>query len=421
MESPQQLGTKQPIPPSPAAFKFNPLDPAFHQDPYPTYQRLRTEDPIHRNFFGSWVLTRYGDVKAILQDSRIVCDNLPERIRSKNPYLEKQHKDLNALARITSKWLLYLEPPDHTRLRRLVGKVFSPATVEKLRPKIQTTVDNLFSQSESKGQIDIITDLARPLPVLVIAEMLGIPADCNSEIFHWANEVSEIFDPLNSLETFSRMNEIVIQFEQMLRQIVEERERQPQADLISELIAARDEGDKLTTEELISVCMLLFGTGEETTVNLIGNGVLALLKHPDQLERLREDPSLIQSAVEELLRYESPVQAISRIAVEDIELQGKTIKSGQQVIVYLGAANRDPDQFPQPDQLDIARPENRHLAFAEGIHYCLGAFLARAEGQIAIKTLVQRFPQLHLLAPNPRWRKNISLRGLETLPISWVV
>lgn len=401
------------------AFKFNPFLAEFHADPYPTYHRLRSYEPVHRNFLGSWVLTRYADVKAVLRDPRFRSDNLPQRIKNKNPYLKHQQKDLNALAGVTSKWLLYLEPPDHTRLRGLVGKAFYPGVVESMRPQIQEIVDDLISKVQQKGSMDIISELARPLPVHVISRMLGVPEEIQSQVYQWANDLSDIFDPLNSLETFAHMNEVILKFSESLRRLIAERENKPQEDLISALIAARERDDKLSNDEILSVCMLLFGTGEETTVNLIGNGMLALLRHPDQMEKLKREPTIIQSVVEELLRYDSPIQGISRVAIENVEIGGKKISAGEQVIVYLGAANRDPAQFSDPDRLDLTRGENRHLAFADGIHHCLGATLARVEGQIAINTLVQRLPDLALAEDTLEWRKNISLRGLKALPVTF--
>ncbi|AUB36053.1 Cytochrome P450 [Nostoc flagelliforme CCNUN1] len=401
------------------AFKFNPFDSEFRADPYPTYHRIRFEEPVHRNFLGSWVLTRYADVQAVLRDPRFRSDNLPQRLKNKNPYLKDQHKDLNALAGFSSKWLLYLEPPDHTRLRSLVGKAFSPSVVERMRPQIQEVVDELIGKVQQRGSMDIISELARPLPMRVISKMLGIPQEIQSQVYQWANDLSTIFDPLNSLESFAHMNQVILKFSESLSELIAQREKKPQQDLISSLIAARNEADKLSNNEILSLCMLLFATGEETTVNLIGNGMLALLRHPDQMEKLKREPTIIQSAVEELLRYDSPIQGISRIAIENVEIGGKKITAGEQVIVYLGAANRDPAEFSEPDQLELTRSDNRHLAFADGLHYCLGAALARVEGQIAINSLLQRLPDLKLHIDTLEWRKNISLRGLLALPVTF--
>ncbi len=398
-------------------FKFNPFELEFHTNPYPAYHRLRSCEPVHRHFFGSWGLTRYADVKAVLRDSRFRSDNLPQRLKNKNQYLKHQNQNLNALVLATSTWLLSLEPPAHTRLRKLVGKAFSPAVVERLRPQTQKIVDELIDKVQQRGSMEIISELARPLPVRVISTMLGIPEEIQEQVYQWANDLSGILDPLNSLETLVYMNQVIQKFSDCFRELIAERENQPQPDLISALIAARDEGDKLSDDELLTVCMLLFATGEETTVNLIGNGMLALLHHPSQMELLKREPTMLASAVEELLRYDSPIQRIARIALEDLEVDGNKIAAGEQVILYLGAANRDPAQFPDCDRLLLNRSDNCHLAFADGIHHCLGAALARVEGQIAINTLVQRLPELKLQTNALEWRKNIALRGLKALPV----
>lgn len=401
------------------AFKLNPFDPEFHANPYPTYHRLRLEEPVHRNFLGSWVLTRYADVKAVLRSPRFRSDNLPQRLKDKNPYLKNQQKNLDALAENTSKWLLHLEPPDHTRLRGVVGKAFSAGMIECMRPQIQEIVDELIGNVQHRGSMDIISELARPLPVRVISRMLGVPIEIQNQVYQWANDISGILDPLNSLETLAHMNGVILEFSESFRKLIAEREREPKEDLISTLVAAKNQGGKFSDSELLSVCMLLFATGEETTVNLIGNGMMALLHHPAQMERLKREPIIIQSAVEELLRYDSPIQRIARIATEDVEIGGEKIAAGEQVILYLGAANRDPAQFPDPDRLDLTRSDNHHLAFADGIHNCLGAALARVEAQIANNTLVQRLPDLKLQTDTLEWRKNIALRGLKALPVTF--
>lgn len=399
------------------AFKFNPFDLGFRTNPYPAYHRLRSWEPVHQHFFGSWGLTRYADIKAVLRDSRFRSDNLPERLKNKNQYLEHQNQNLNALVRGTSTWLLSLEPPDHTRLRKLVGKAFSPGVVERLRPQTQEIVDDLIDKVQQRGSMDIISELARPLPVRVISTLLGIPEEIQGQVYEWANDLSGILDPLNSLETLVYMNQVIQKFSDCFGELIAERENQPQPDLISALITARDEGDKLSNDELLTVCMLLFATGEETTVNLIGNGMLALLHHPSEMELLKREPTMIANAVEEMLRYDSPIQRIARIALEDLEIDGHKIAAGEQVVLYLGAANRDPAQFPDCDRLVLNRSDNCHLAFADGIHHCLGAALARVEGQIAINTLIRRLPDLRLETDILEWRKNIALRGLKALRV----
>lgn len=400
------------------AFKFNPFLPEVHADPYPTYHRLRSLEPIHRSFLGAWILTRYADVKAVLRDPRFSVDKLAGHLKDKSSYL-KQQRDLNTVALFTSKWLIFLEPPDHTRLRKLVSKAFSPGVVERLRPYIQDIVDELIDKVQDKRGMDIISDLASPLPVTVIAKMLGVPAEDRSALHQWSNDLSRILDPLLPLETYEHLNQVVVEFTEYFRGLFAERRKSPKEDLISALIAAREQGDKLSEDELLSTCMLLFFAGEETTVDTIGNGMLALLRHPDQMEKLKREPAIIQSAVEELLRYDSPVQHTQRIATENVEIGGKTIEAGDKVVVCLGAANRDPAQFSDPDRLDLTRRENCHLAFADGIHSCLGAALARLNSQIAINTLVQRLPDIKLQTDTLEWRKNIVIRGLKALPVTF--
>jgi len=400
-------------------FNFNPLLPEFKANPYPTYHRLRAEDPIHPSFFlGVWVLTRYADVKAVLRDPRFCSDQVPKRIKDKSHYLEQQQRELNTLAKTSSKFIFFLEPPDHTRLRGLVSKAFSPGAVECMRPKIQEIVDQLIGKVRDKGVMDIISDFACPLPIIVIARMLGVPDEDCSKLHEWSNDLSRIFDPL-SLEAYEHLNRVAAEFTEYFRGLIAEREKRPKEDLISALIAAKEQGNKLSEEELVSTCIVLFGTGEESTVNLIGNGMLALLRHPDQMELLKREPAIIQSAVEELLRYDSPLQYTTRTATENVEIGGKTIRAGENVLIYLGAANRDPAEFTDPDKLDITRCESRHLAFADGIHHCLGASLARVEGQIAINTLVQQLPNLKLHTDKLEWLEKIALRGLKALPVTF--
>lgn len=399
-------------------FRFNPLLREFHADPYPTYHRLRSSDPVHRNILDAWVLTRYADVKAVLRDPRFCVDKLANRLKDKNHYL-KQQRNLNTLAQVTSKWLIFLDPPDHTKLRKLVSKAFSPAVVESLRPYSQEIVDRSIDKVQDKGEMDIIADLASPLPVIVIARMLGVPdRDC-FQLHDWSNELSRLLDPLLSLETYEYLNQVVEEFTEYFRRLCTERRQKPKDDLISAFIAAREQGDQLSEEEMLSICIFLFIAGEETTVNTIGNGVLTLLRHPDQMEKLKRQPENIQSAVEEILRYESPVQYAQRIATENVEIGGKTIKAGDKVISCIGAANRDPAQFPDPERFDIIRTDNRHLAFIDGIHACLGAALARLNSQIAINTLVQRLPNIQLNTETVEWRTNIALRGLKALPVTF--
>jgi pimeloyl-[acyl-carrier protein] synthase len=402
------------------AINFNPFQKSFHNYPYEIYDLLRNQEPVHWSFIGVWVLTRYADVKAVLTDKRFATDSLPKRLEEKNKYAQNHQGGLTTLQQATSKFLFYMNPPDHTRLRGLVSKAFSPSFVESLRPKIQKTVGKLLGKVQDAGCMDIITDLAAPLPVTVIANLLGMPIEDCDILHEWSTKLSRVLDPLISIKEYEHLNSVAQQFENYIHSLIAEREKRPQDDLISGLIAARDQGDKLRADELSTVCMQLFITGEETTVNTIGNGMLALLNHPEQFAKLKAEPRLINCAVEELLRYDSPVQFTGRYATEDIEIDGKLIKKGDRVLLGLGAGNHDPNQFDRPTKLDITRQENRHLAFADGIHYCLGAVLARAQAQIAIAAMVQNLDSLKLNTENLVWRKNIYLRGLMSLPVIFI-
>ncbi|BAZ51605.1 cytochrome P450 like protein [Nostoc sp. NIES-4103] len=402
------------------AFIFNPYSFEFRTNPYPIYHRLRLEEPVHKSFVGGdWVLTRYADIKAVLRSNRIRSHDQPELLKEKNQYLQNQGRNLNNLAQISNKILFYMNPPDHHRLRSLVVKAFSPLVVERMRPHIQKIVDELLEQVKNQGHMDIIADIAGPLPVIVIGKMLGIPIEAQQQLHQWSHVLSRILDSLVSLEEYEILNQVIAEFQDYLRGLIIEREKQPQEDLISALIAAREESDKLSQEELLAICILLFATGEETTVNTIGNGMLALLHHPEQMQQLKREPTMIQSAVEEILRYDSPVQLTARVAIDNLEIGNQTIPAGEKLILCLGAANRDPEQFPNPDEFNIKRYQDSHLAFGDGIHYCLGAALARVQAQIAINTLLQEFSDLQLASDNLEWRKNIALRGLKTLPITF--
>ncbi|AKJ00841.1 hypothetical protein ATI61_112104 [Archangium gephyra] len=403
-----------------APVKFNLFDPAFHADPYEVYARLREEDPVHRTVMGAWVITRYADVKTLLRDNTFGVFDIPTRIERKSQFLEKKNMgELRTLAQAMRRWLMLCDPPDHTRLRSLVNRSFTPGAVESLRPRVQEMVDRLLARVRHTGRMDIVNDLACPLAVTMIASMLGVPEEAHASVTRWADGLSRVLDPLRSLEQYAEMNNVAQEFLAYFRELFAERRRHPREDLISSLIAVTDQGDKLTEDEMLSVCMLLFIAGEKTTVNLIGNGTLALLKNRGEMERLRQDPSLIRGAIDEMLRYDSPVQLNTRVPKKDVTLHGKTIPAGDLIYFSLGSANRDPTQFPDPDRFDITRREKGHLAFSGGIHYCLGAALALIEGQVAFSTLVREFPDLELVPGEIDWQKEIIFRGPQTLPVTF--
>ena len=392
---------------------FNPMDPEFLADPYPTYHRLRAEDPVHQSPLGFWVLTRYDDVSAVLRDPRFIKEPLAALVAARFGAEVPRGVGLSMLDR---------DPPDHTRLRGLVSKAFTPRVVDGLRPRIQQIVDELITRAQAVGSMDVIEEFAYPIPVNVICEMLGVPVADHERFKGWSLDIARGLDsiwlppdsevPRRSAASRHAINDY-------FRGLIAQRRASLRGDLLSALIVAEEAGDKLNEEELLATCILLLIAGHETTVNLIGNGVLALLRNPGELERLRATPGLITNAVEELLRYDGPVQRTARVASAPATIGGRTIAKGEMVMPFIGAADRDPSQFPDPDRLDLARADNRHIAFGWGIHFCLGAPLARVEGQIAIDALVRRLPRLELMTDEPEYRQSLTLRGLKTLPVKF--
>jgi len=392
---------------------FNPMDPEFVADPYPTYRRLRDDDPVHQSPLGFWVLTRYDDVVAALRDPRLAKEAIAAFVAARLGTTPSAGTTLSMLDR---------DPPDHTRLRGLVSKAFTPRVVEGLRPRIQSIVDGLLARVARARSMDLIEDFAYPIPVVVICEMLGVPVEDHERFKGWGLDLARGLDAV-LLPPDSGVAERSLAARRALaeyfRGLIATRRASPRGDLLSALIAAEEAGDKLNEDELLATCILLLIAGHETTVNLIGNGTLALLRHPEQLRRLREEPGLIGTAVEELLRYDGPVQRTARIPSMDLTIGGREIRKGEMVMPFIGAADRDPAQFADPDRLDIGRSENRHIAFGWGIHFCLGAPLARVEGQIALNTLVQKLPELALATDRPEYRQSLTLRGLKTLPVTF--
>jgi len=315
--------------------------------------------------------------------------------------------------------MLFVDPPDHTRLRGLVNRAFTPKAVEGLRPKIQELVDGLIDQVQDRGHMDIVHDLGDPLPAKVLAYLLGLPSEDSAVLKPWADVVGMGIDPILAPDVVARINAVILDAGAYFERHIEMRRKNPTDDLLSSLISVEEQGERLSSDELLSLLFLFLAAGTETTTNLTCNGLYTILRHPDQLERLRNDPSLIESAIEEFLRFETPVQVTGRVASEDVEVGGKIIRKGQPVGLLLGAANRDPDQFPDPDRLDIGRTPNRHDAFSFGIHFCVGAPLGRAEAAIAIGTVLRRLPNLNLQSTTPQWRPTMNNRCLQTLPVTF--
>ena len=395
---------------------FNPVDKSNRADPYLMYRRVRERDPLHRSRpIGGWIFTRYQDVLEALRDERFSADERGTRAYDRN---RRKLMKAGVLSEddVDVPPILGLDPPDHTRIRNLVNKAFTRRAVERLRPRVDALVDELLDGLAGRDELELVRDFAGPLPVTVIAEMLGIPTEDRGHFRAVSNEVVRGLGS-DDLDDMRRSVEGSRSLEQYLEEVVEKRRVEPRDDLISALVIAEEEGDKLNTREVFSNIVLLLVAGNETTMNLIGNGIHALLRHPDQLALLRERPELIESAVEEILRWDSPVQNTRRIAKCDLEWEGTAIKQKQWVILSLGAANRDPAQFEDPDRFDIERGDSRHLSFGQGIHFCLGAQLARLEAQRAILGLIQRHPKLRLATEQLQWGDNVVLRGLRALPL----
>lgn len=395
------------------------FEPAVLADPYPFYRQLRTLDPVHWDeSWQGWALTSYADVKSALSDARLSAQRLFKKQPSRR--LEGAWEPARAVPRAYAQSLLFLDPPDHTRLRALVVKAFTPRVVEELRPRIQRLVDGLLDVAEGNGRMEVIGTLASPLSVGVIAELLGVPLEDHAQFKAWSDDMAPSLDPNHGRpEHGAQAMRAAAPLLDYMAGLITHRRADLRDGLMQALIAASEGDDALSEADVVISCAGLLFAGNETTTNLIGNGLLAFLRHPDQLERLRDDPTLIESTVEEMLRYDSPVQLTARIAKEDVVIGGKRVGVGQRVVLFLGAANRDPAQFAAPDRFDVGRQENHHLSFSHGAHFCLGAALARLEGQIAIGTMLRRLPNLRLEAESLEWRDNKNLRGLRALPVTF--
>lgn len=398
-------------------FLFNPFDPAFRIDPVPTYKRIVERGRVYRMPLGGIIITRHEDATMILHHTGTSHD--PTQSGPARAFMSAASQNEQDWQRRRS--FLFMDPPDHTRLRGLVSKAFTSKTVESLRPRIDELVNELIDAVEDKGRMDVIADLAYPLPVTIISEMLGVPPRDNEVFQEWSRELARGLDPEPAIppEVLKRRMKAAEDFRDYFSDLIESRRKNPKQDLISGLIAAEEEGDKLTKDELLSTLILLLIAGHETTVNLIGNGVFNLMRFRSEWERLCSDPSLSKLAVEEVLRFDPPVLFTGRIAMEKLEVGGEVLDEGDSALVLIGAANRDPLVFPNPDEFDVGRAKNPHLAFGMGIHYCLGAPLAKVEGQIALAVLARRLPTMELESEDPPYRENIVLRGLAELPVKF--
>ncbi len=403
---------------------FNPFDPAFRADPYPFYDALRTHDPVHVSPFGFTVLTRYDDVARTLRGAEFARDieaNITERENDpRQPRRERQRQRLEDGT--AAKSILNLDPPDHTRLRRLVSQAFTPSAIERLRPRVQQLVDDVLDVAAERGSMELVEELAFPVPFQVISDLLDIPTDNSDDVRAWSQVLTASLEPTADEAGLDAAEAAAIAMGGYLTEIIDHRRRHLGDDLLSALIQVEESGDRLSPAELRTFVILLYVAGHETTVNLVGNGALALLRHPDQLRRWAADPSLDANAIDELLRYDGPVQQTARVPTVDVTYEGLdgeiTVPKGTMVMTVLGAASHDPSVFERPGELRLDRANaNRHLGFAAGVHYCLGASLAKLEAGTALTSLIRRFPNVEL-AGEPGWRDRLTIRGVDHLPLS---
>jgi cytochrome P450 len=401
---------------APAVSLYQLLDPEVLANPYPLYRRLREESPVYWDpYLHTWVVTRYQDVVTVLHHFSADRTPTPEQLAAIGM------EELKPIAKMMTKQMLFMDAPAHTRLRSLASMAFTPARVEALRNHIRGILDRMLEPLLDRGHMDVINDLAAPLPAIVTAELLGVPTSDADQLKAWSADFAEVLgnfqhNPDRAARTLKCVEGMSAYFLDALK----EQRARPREGLINAFITAEIDGDRLTDEEIIANCIVTMVGGQETTTNLIGNGVLTLLRNPDQMQKLRDDLSLIPSAVEEMLRYEAPSQQTARICPEDTELGGKLIRKGQAVIAVMAAGNRDPERFPDPDRFDVTRSDNRHLAFGWASHFCFGAALARIEGQLTFEALASRTADLALTNDAPIvWRENLGLRGMTALPVSF--
>jgi cytochrome P450 len=403
-----------------APVRFNPFAADFRQDPYPAYERLRSTKPVTKTL-GMWVLTRYADVQGVLRDRSFSADLIPQLIRRQADRL--QQADVARIERLAKKSLVFTDNPDHARLRGLVNRVFTPQAAARRRPRITEIAETLLDRAWDAGGMDAIGDFAGALPILVMCDWMALPDSLRDQVGAWTHDIRFLLEPgLMSAADFDHVCEVVEAFVQALQEVVDDRRSRPGDDLISELIGTETVGgDRLSDEELIFVCVMCFVAGNETTKSLIGNGLLALLRHPGQDELLRRRPELVKSAVAEALRYDSPLQQTKRLATRDVEVGGQRVREGDQLLLCLGAANRDPAEFPEPDVFDITRDTRGrgHLAFGHGMHGCLGGLLAELQAEVAFAALYRRAERLELRTEQLEWQdQSFIIRGLKSLPVS---
>jgi len=395
--------------------RFNPFLPSHRADPHATWRALREAAPVYRSrVFRSVILTRYDDVLAVLRDPNFTTD------RSAVPLMEtatRAVRDDPQLTAMIGRSLLTIDGPDHGRLRRLVSKAFTPRRVEALRPRLERCVDDLLDACAERGEMELVRDLAHPLPVIAIAELLGVPTADRPRFAAWSADLIQLLDPLQARGGIEPVRRATHEIFAYFADLLEQRRREPRDDLLTAMIAAEEDGNHLEQLDLLALSALLLVAGHETTANLIGNAVLALLRHPDERKRLQDDPELITAGVDEFLRFDGPIQLTDRAVRSDCEIDGQRIRKNELVVLVLAGANRDPARFADPDRLDLGRADNPHLAFGHGNHFCLGSQLAKLEAELAIGSLVRRFPDFSGDPSPPEWRRSMIIRGPVAVPL----
>ncbi|WP_437631044.1 cytochrome P450 [Sorangium sp. So ce854] len=396
--------------------RYDLLSPEFFANPHPTLQRMRTEDPVYWDpLLNVHCLTRYDDVQIVLRDPRFSAERVDYYISGVPALLREKLKRYDEFI---SHWMVLADPPRHTRLRSLAARAFTPQVVEGLRPLVQRVADEMIDAVAASGRMDLLGDLAYPLPGVVIGRLLGMSPEDTERLKRWSDALFRLLGaPVPDEDIIEAGHQGVVGFEGFLRDLIRERRAHPGDDVLSRLLLAEEQGSRLSDAELVSTCALLIASGHETTTHLIGNGALALIDNPDQMKELRDNPQLIDRAVEEILRYNGVAYQSSRRAREDVEIRGVRIEAGQIAFGFLHGANRDPARFPDPDRLDIQRKDTRHVAFGGGIHFCLGAHVARLQAQVVLNTIVQRLPDLELAEPRLEWIPSLLVRGLRALPV----
>ena len=393
------------------------LSPEAVRDPYAYFGRLREEVPVHYNErYRSWVITRYEHIVEAFKDPRFSSDRI-------TPFLEQKSEEIERVGmtetfEVLADWLVFKDPPDHTRLRRLVHRAFTPRAVQRMQDRVELLARQLLEELPVEGEVDLIEDFAYPIPAIVIAEMLGVPPSDRELFKRWSDDISAlVFGGLEDPGRYERAASGMLELVTYLNTLIDRYASEPEDNLISALVQAQEHGDSLTPAEVVATCTLLLFGGHETTTNLIGNGLLALMQHPKQLHYLREHPQDLRGAVEEFLRYDGPAKAVVRAIAEDVELDGHRLRTGDRVFLVPAAGNRDPRAFREPDRLDVARDGPQHLGFGLGMHYCLGAPLARLEGSLAIGEVLRQFESFELATDDLSWQPVLLSRGLEKLPV----